>query len=108
MQVLVLPFVRRHKSSVRSAFNALNHADIRAVFARACKGEYMLQSPERIVHLRETDWKRRRCVRSILTRQFVCLLAGLRLIENTKHRSVVRAVAAPSLPCGLPEQQSQL
>ena len=74
---------------MRSPFDALNHADIRAVFAHACKGEYLLQSPKRIVDLRETDWKRRRCVRPFLTRQLVCLLQAcvVSRVQNTAHLS---------------------
>lgn len=74
---------------MRSTFDALNHADIRAVFAHACKGEHLLQSPKRIVDLRETDWKRRRCVGPFLTRQLVCLLQACALsrVQNTVHLS---------------------
>ena len=109
--MLVLPFVRRHKSFVRSPFDALKHADICAVFAHACEGEYMLQAPVRIGDLHETDRKRRPLLlrRTPVTKTATCVsTAGLRIVERTEHCSLVRAVAASSLSCGLFEQQSQL
>ncbi len=57
-QVLVLPFVKVHKSPVRAFFNALNDAVVCAVFARARKGGSLPQPCLPIPYRHWTDRKR--------------------------------------------------
>ena len=56
-QVLVLPFVKVHKSPVRALFNALNDAVVCAGFARARKGRHLPQLRLPIAYKRLTDRK---------------------------------------------------
>jgi len=57
-QVLVLPFVKAHKSPGRAVFNALNDAVVCAVFARARKGGFSPQPRLPIPYRHLTDRKR--------------------------------------------------